>query len=204
MSGKQHSCIGTVAAIILGVGFTVGKSGAINILTVLLFVIGALVGSLIVDIDSKKSKASQQFTRIVTIIFWVFLIFVIYQKYLSNNALINGAMNFTGIKSLFDKIVILFLIIAKTYIKSGFALMILCVLTTLGKMSPHRQFTHKWFGTSLFCITAYFAFESRLAVGFILGYILHIIADKTTPAGIDFFDFKLPLQNRRGKLDFHF
>ena len=110
MSGKQHSCIGTVAATILGVGFTVGQSGAINILTVLLFVIGALVGSLIVDIDSKKSKASKQFTRIVTIIFWVFLVFVVYQKYLSNNALINGAMNYTGIKSLLDKIAILFLI----------------------------------------------------------------------------------------------
>ena len=56
MSGKQHSCIGIVSAIILGMGFTVGKTGAVNILTVLLFVIGALVGSLIVDIDSKKSN----------------------------------------------------------------------------------------------------------------------------------------------------
>ena len=204
MSGKQHSCIGMISAIILGIGFTVGKTGAVDILTVLVFVIGALVGSLIVDIDSKRSKASQQFTRIVTIIFWVFLVFVVYEKYLSNNTLISGTLSFTGIKSLFDKIVILFLIIAEKYIKSGFALMILCVLTTLGKMSPHRQFTHKWFGTALFCITAYLAFENKLAVGFILGYILHIIADKTTPAGIDFFDFKLPLQNRRGKLDFHF
>lgn len=204
MSGKQHSCIGIVLAIILGMGFTVGKTGAVNILTVLLFVIGALVGSLIVDIDSKKSKASQQFTRVVTMVFWAFLVFVIYQKYLSNNSMINGAMNFTGVKNLFDKIVVLFFIIARTYIKSGVALMFLCILTTLGKMSPHRQFTHKWFGTSLFCITAYFAFENRLAVGFILGYILHIIADKTTPAGIDFLDFKLPLQNRKGKLDFHF
>ena len=42
--------------------------------------------------------------------------------------------------------------------------MILCVLTTLGEMSPHRQFTHKWFGTSLFCITAYFAFENKIAI----------------------------------------
>ena len=113
MSGKQHSCIGIVSAIILGMGFTVGKTGAVNILTVLLFVIGALVGSLIVDIDSKKSKASQQFTRVVTMVFWAFLVFVIYQKYLSNNSMINGAMNFTGVKNLFDKIVVLFFIIAR-------------------------------------------------------------------------------------------
>lgn len=204
MTGKQHSIIGILAGFILGVGFAMGKSQMIEFKIIIPIVIGALIGSLIVDIDSKKSKASQQFTRVITILVWILLIFVIYQKYLSSNSLIKGVVGNGGIQYYFDKIRFLFAIAISKYIKSGFACTILCILTTLGKLSPHRQFTHKWFGTMLFCITAYFCFEKILAVGFILGYILHILADKTTPAGVKFLDFKLPLQNRRGKLDFHF
>lgn len=204
MTGKQHSIIGILAGLILGVGYAMGKSQVVEFKIIIPIVIGAFIGSLIVDIDSKKSKASQQFTRIITILSWILLIFVIYQKYLSNNSLIQGVVGHDGVKYYFDKIRVIFAIAMSKYVKSGLAFTVLCILTTLGKLSPHRQFTHKWFGTTLFCVTAYFCFEKSLATGFILGYILHILADKTTPAGIKFFDFKLPLQNRRGKLDFHF
>ncbi len=204
MTGKQHSIIGILAGLILGFGYAMGKSQFVEFKIVVPIVIGALIGSLIVDIDSKKSKASQQFTRIITILIWIFLIFVIYQKYLASNSLIKGVVGSGGIQYYFDKIRVLFVIAVSKYIKDGFAFTVLCILTTLGKLSPHRQFTHKFFGTALFCVTAYFCFEQNLAAGFILGYILHILADKTTPAGLRFLDFKLPLQNRRGKLDFHF
>ena len=75
------------------------------------------------------------------------------------------------------------------------------ILTILGKLSPHRMFTHKWLGLLLFCLSTYLMGNEFLAVGFTMGYILHIIADRITKNGkyLNFFQFKLPLKNSRNK-----
>lgn len=184
MSGKTHSFIGIVVAIILWIGYTMGISGVIKLEILAPIMIGSLIGSLIVDIDCKRSKASQIFTGVVTILIWIILFFVMCYKY--------AILDFDFIKPVIEKIII--------YSESKKGLVIFCILVTLGKLSPHRQFTHKWFGTMLFSFVAIITFNRFVSVGFILGYISHILADKLTPAGVKFLEFKLPLVDRRGKI----
>ena len=82
-----------------------------------------------------------------------------------------------------------------------FAAIIFCVLTILGKLSPHRMFTHKWLGTLAFCSCVYFIGDTYLALGFSMGYILHIVCDRFSPRGknLRFFEFKLPCKNSKNK-----
>ena len=85
--------------------------------------------------------------------------------------------------------------------KNYFAAIIFCVLTILGKLSPHRMFTHKWLGTLAFCSCVYFIGDTYLALGFSMGYILHIVCDRFSPRGknLRFFEFKLPCKNSKNK-----
>lgn len=50
-------------------------------------------------------------------------------------------------------------------------------------LSPHRMFTHKWLGTLAFCSCVYFIGDTYLALGFSMGYILHIVCDRFSPRG---------------------
>lgn len=189
MSGKQHSTIGVIVAVILCAVLTVIGSNKLSVDDSFLLVIGSFIGSLIVDVDSVKSKFAQKFTKVVTIAVWSFLAITLVDKYL-----------LAGVSSQS------FSIISKglNMIDNRFWLLCLCIVTTLGKMSPHRQFTHKWFGASLFCVFAYLSFDKIFAFGFILGLVLHLLADKTTKAGLHILNFKLPLQNSNGNFDAHF
>ena len=76
-----------------------------------------------------------------------------------------------------------------------------CITTVLGKLSPHRMFTHKWLGTVLFCYSVYLMGNRFLTIGFTMGYILHIVCDRFTPRGknLKFFEFKLPCKNSKNK-----
>ena len=71
----------------------------------------------------------------------------------------------------------------------------------IGKLSPHRMFTHKWLGTFLFCGCVYFIGNIYLTLGFTMGYILHIVCDRFSPRGknLKFFEFKLPCRNSKNK-----
>lgn len=184
MSGKTHSFIGMVVAIILWIGYTMGTSGIVKLDVLAPIMIGAIVGSLIVDIDCKRSKASKIFTAVITVVIWIIIFLVLSYKY--------KIVDLSFINAFIGKIMI--------YCKNKKALVAFALLITLGKLSPHRQFTHKWFGTMLFSITAIICFNKFIAVGFIVGYISHILADKLTPAGVKFLDFKLPLVDRKGKI----
>lgn len=188
MSGKIHGFIGLVVAIILWIGYTLGLSGVMKINILISMMIGSFVGSLIVDIDCKRSKASKVFSAIITILIWIIILIMLCEKY-----------------NIFDFPIMKFLEYKKLiYNRSGLGLISFAILITLGKLSPHRQFTHKWFGTLLFAITAIITFNKFVAVGFIVGYMSHILADKLTPAGVKFLEFKLPLCDRRGKFSIKF
>lgn len=75
------------------------------------------------------------------------------------------------------------------------------IAIVLGKLSPHRMFTHKWLGTLMFCGSVYLTGNIYLALGFSMGYILHIVCDRFSPRGknLKFFEFKLPCKNSKNK-----
>lgn len=187
MSGKVHCCIGLITISILSVSLAyLGLIGLDNKIVAYL-TIGAILGSFIVDIDSTRSKASQVFNRILTYCSVGFFIFYLTGEKLPSVTRIYSKINY---------------ILGSN--KAGLYLFIFLILIVLGHMSPHRGFTHKVLGTSCFLIMGYLVFNVYVFVGFMVGYVMHILADKLTPEGLKFFEIRFPFQNSKGKLDFHF
>ncbi len=179
MTGKQHMIIGTTASLTMS-AFLISSKSINSTLPVIALVGGSIIGSYMPDIDSDKSKASQTFNKAVTSLIIAFtLAYITGQalnfKNLANLLKING-QNLSGI-TLFS------------------------ILTILGKLSPHRMFTHKILGTSLFCLSVYLMGNLYITFGFIMGYVLHIVCDRFTKKGkyLKFFELKLPCKNSRNK-----
>lgn len=183
MTGKQHMTIGTFGATFLSIGFLTISGASINPVALGAVVAGAALGSYMPDIDSKKSKASQMFNKIL-----LGLIVAVMGS--------NVIAQMTGLTFLSD-----LMTNATGSLTSNIGLVLFAVLSIAGKLSPHRQFTHKWLGTLLFCVVSFIAFNYFFAIGFSLGYALHILADRTTKAGkhLDFFALRLPCQNSKGE-----
>lgn len=179
MSGKVHSVIGISTTIALLLVFIFIFKSDFSPINSLLMILGSFIGSLIVDIDSSKSKSSQMFNKILHHTIWVLIILTVIEKFFGYNIKFNIEFN-------------------------SWYLVTFGILTTLGKLSPHRQFTHKIFGTACFIFCAYKAFPISFFSGFTIGYALHIFADKFTKARLKFLEFRLPCQNSRGKFDYHF
>ena len=179
MSGKEHMTIGTSASIGLVIGLIGLGNVPINI-DMIILILGAITGSYMPDIDSHKSTASQIFNKVL-----MFLIIIVSLFYI-----LGIQFNTTYIYSI-NKI-----------LKLNYKGVILfSVLTILGKLSPHRMFTHKWLGTTAFCYSIHLMGNEYLSLGFTLGYVLHIIADRITKNGkyLKFFQFKLPMKNSKDK-----
>lgn len=209
MKGQIHAFIGGVTVLALGAGLTYMNGGVHSLqqgLTTGEFITEAVAGGAIagflVDVDSKKSKASQMVSRIAVGLCWLFLLAFISKRsevahLLSGHKQIAEGVATFSVKANYITGLIL------SYCKSSWALSLFCVLVTLGKLSPHRGFTHRILGIISFCVTAYFAFALPFAVGFIIGYIMHPLADKQTEDGLDIFKLRLPLQNSKGKVSIH-
>ena len=183
MSGKEHMALGTTCSIIFIFSLIFLGHSQFN-LGMIILVIGAVIGSYMPDIDSQKSKASQVFNKVLTI----FLIITIVFYYL-------------GIQFHLS-----FIKLAGTFIKLNTkGLIFFAILTVLGKLSPHRMFTHKIIGTLLFCTSVYIMGNEYLFSGFTLGYILHIVADRISRNGkyLKFFEIKLPCKNSKNKTTIH-
>ena len=178
MSGKEHMTIGTTAVIGMAVGLI--SVGNMNLnMNLLVLIAGGIIGSYMPDIDSHKSKAAQIFNKLLMFIIIMYSIFYCF-----------------GIKLNYDYVYL----IQRFINLDTKGLILFSLLTILGKLSPHRMFTHKWLGTLLFCYSIYLMNNKYLTLGFSMGYILHIIADRITRNGryLKFFEFKLPLKNSRG------
>lgn len=186
MSGKAHSIIGVVLTMVCLILPTTVKLFPVKPV-MWLCLLGALVGSLIVDICSKKSKAAQAYTKIAFIVLAGYVLFNIVGTY-AFKSLPSSAEVFKNVM----------------LSENGIRLIPFIVVVFLGKVSPHRQFTHKILGTTLMIGTAYFGFKYDFTVGFAIGYLAHIVADKTTKAGLKFFDLKLPMRTANGSYSFHF
>lgn len=179
MSGKEHMTIGTSASVGLVIGLI--SLGNINIsLNMIILIFGSIAGSYMPDIDSHKSTASQIFNKVLMFIIIIISFFYIF----------GIKFNTTYIYSI-NKILNL----------NSKGLILFSILTVLGKLSPHRMFTHKWLGTLAFCYSVSLMGNEYLSLGFTLGYLLHIIADRITKNGkyLRFFQFKLPLKNSKDK-----
>lgn len=179
MSGKEHMTIGTSASVGLIIGLITLGNIKIN-LDMLLLIFGGIAGSYMPDIDSHKSTASQIFNKIL--MFIIIIIALFFSLGIKFNTSYIHSLN--KILNLNHKGIILF-----------------SILTILGKLSPHRMFTHKWLGTLAFCYSTKLMGNDYLSLGFTLGYVLHIIADRVTKNGkyLKFFQFKLPLKNSKNK-----
>lgn len=179
MKGRQHVLIGTTATVATGISLVASGNNVMNVMPI---VIGGVIGSYIPDIDSHKSKASQVFNKL-------FVIAIV----------IASILYYLGITLDWEKLIV-FLGSSNTKMISIF---LFTILTVLGKLSPHRIFTHRWFGTILFFYSVYLMGNSYFTTGFITGYMLHIVADSMTKNGkyLKFFKFKLPCTNSKGKFD---
>lgn len=179
MRGKEHMIVGTTATATMGIGFLVTKTFDSAIYLVPL-ITGGFIGSYMPDIDSHNSKARQVFNKILT-----FFIISMVLGYILGIALsVNDILNFL-----------------QNNIRNYFGIIIFAITTILGKLSPHRMFTHKWLGTMMFCTSVYMIGNIYLALGFFMGYVLHIVCDRFSPRGknLKFFEFKLPCKNSKNK-----
>lgn len=180
MTGKQHITIGSGLGLVGSYAYLGGNLSPENLKTVVVpAVVGSALGAILVDIDSKKSKASQIFNKILLGI----ILSLVLGHYL-DLPLLDDIMVYT-----------------KEGILGNLALFVFLVNVVLGKLSGHRLYTHRWLGTLVFIVSFYLAFSPVVSVGFAVGYISHILADRTTPAGknLKFFKLQLPMTNSKGK-----
>ena len=179
MSGKEHMTIGTTA--VIGTSVSLIYVGNMNLsFNLITLIAGGVIGSYMPDIDSRKSKASQVFNKIIMILMV---------------ALVMGYS--FGLAVSVDDMVNIFKYTSENYV----GLVFFCANTVLGKLSPHRMFTHKILGTTSFCWSVFLIGNKYLALGFTTGYILHIVCDRFSPRGknLKFFEIKLPCRNSKNK-----
>ena len=200
-SGKTHAVIGVDASVIAGYALTMTnftgiesiQAAGIQISNTAKFmmpmVTGALLGSLIVDIDSKRSQASQAFAKVLTAVVISVIGLKLFMKY---------GIDYKGTTTLAGK----YLNMMLSYMTSSKGMLLFATITILGKLSPHRGFTHKWFGTFCFLMAGYLSMNRIMFVGFSIGYVLHLLADNfLTKEKIHFHRFRLPCQNANGKMN---
>lgn len=181
MKGREHLAIGITATSIMGLAIlNLDKDQNLNYFIPLIS--GSIIGSYLPDIDAEKSKASQIFNKVLVITLLLFAL--IYKMNITNNVME---------------------VLSSVIIQNKYSLYFI-ILITLGKLSPHRMFTHKWFGTMLFFYTIYNIGNIYLTLGFIMGYTLHIVGDRFSANGkhLNFFEFKLPCMNSKNKFSIKF
>lgn len=180
MNGKQHVKIGTTLGIAGTYWYLAGNFSPSNIATYAApIVIGTVIGAYDPDRDHKKAKAAQVFNKIVL----TAIVSVALASYIDIPVL-NKLLGF-----------------AKDSISGNIGMILFIGNFILGRLSPHRQYTHRILGTLVSCVTAYMAFEPYIAIGYIVGYLSHILADRLTADGkyLDFFRFQLPMTNSKGE-----
>jgi len=181
MKGREHLAIGITATSIMGLAIlNLDKDQNLNYFIPLIS--GGIIGSYLPDIDAEKSKASQIFNKVLVITLLLFAL--IYKMNITNRVME---------------------VLSRVIMQNRYSLYFI-ILITLGKLSPHRMFTHKWFGTMLFFYTIYNIGNIYLTLGFIMGYTLHIVGDRFSANGkhLNFFEFKLPCMNSKNKFSIKF
>jgi len=149
MTGKTHMAVG------VGTALTLLQTKDIKIIiggTVL-----ALIGSIIVDIDTEKSNGS----KLLREIFATLVIVLLLGVFLKIKYNVNTLGYITSNKSIMQMAPALFILLA---------------MVVLGKLSANRTFTHSLTGIVAFIVPIYMLVGS-LYIWFLIGYVAHIIAD---------------------------
>lgn len=149
MTGKTHMAVGVGAATIM---LTSNDIKSILGGTAL-----AVVGSLIVDIDTHKSEG---FTFLKNLFGFIIILTIL------------GLI----VKMKFNINIFNYITQNKELTKMFPALVILLILIVLGSKAPHRSFTHSIIGFILFTIPIYMMI-GELFKWFAIGYVAHILAD---------------------------
>lgn len=149
MTGKTHMAVGVGAATIM--------LQSNDIRSILGGTALAVVGSLIVDIDTHKSKG---FTFLKNLFGCTIILIIL------------GLI----VKIKFNINIFNYITQNKEITKMFPALVILLILIVLGAKTPHRSFTHSIIGFILFTIPIYMM-TGELFKWFSIGYIAHILAD---------------------------
>lgn len=152
MTGKTHMSIGVGTATLLmhtkDVKIIIGGT------------ILVLVGSLIVDIDCKKSKGS----KLLKELFASAIIITLLGVFLHSKSNVNILIYITGNKSLLQMVP---------------AVLLLTTMIIIGKFSSHRSFTHSIIGIMGFTAPIYML-VGTLYSWFLIGFMTHIFADILT------------------------
>ena len=149
MTGKTHMAVGVgVATLLLPANDAKTIIGGTTL---------ALIGSLIVDIDTDKSKGA------------------VLLKEAFGGAVILMILGVI-LKAKFNINVLNYISENKTITQMFPALAILVIVLTIGKFSSHRGFTHSLIGIVAYAVPVYMLVGS-LYIWFLIGYIAHILAD---------------------------
>lgn len=149
MTGKTHMAI--------GVGATTMLLPTNDIKTIISGTALAIVGSLIVDIDTAKSEGAVFLKKI----FGGSIIFLILGLILKVKYNVNVFNYITQNKEVIQMLP---------------ALIIFLVALVVGAISPHRSFTHSLIGLIAYSIPMYMMMGT-LYKWFAIGYVAHILAD---------------------------
>lgn len=149
MTGKTHMAIGA--------GVTTLVLPTNDIKTVIGGTILALIGSLIVDIDTDKSKGAIFLKEA----FGGIIVLIILGVILQAKSNINVLNYITGNKTINQILPVLIISV---------------VLLTIGKFSSHRGFTHSLIGIVAYTIPVYIL-SGSLYIWFLVAYIAHVVAD---------------------------
>ena len=180
MTGKQHVAIGTTIGFIGTYYYLGGNFSPSNVKDFALPIIaGSVLGSWAPDVDSKKSKGAQIVNNLILL-----AVLALSAAHYLNISILNKSVSYVT-----DTVV------------GNLGLLIFIVNVLLGRLSSHRQYTHRVIGTAIACVSAYMAFPTYIAVGYIIGYVSHILADRFTAAGkhLNFFRLQLPMFTSKGK-----
>lgn len=160
MTGKSHLIIGASTA--TAIGLTTNPS--ILPIAVPLSILGALI----VDLDTPKSKINTLLKKASMFII-PYLIFAI----LTNKINFQEMFRYKGLSSV------------------GFILFVVCIF--IAKKSKHRRFSHTFEGTGLFSLAS-LMISPAYCIWFIMGYASHILADSCTKSKIAFL---APISERK-------
>lgn len=170
MNGEVHMAVGTATA--TGMALVIPQMQASDTKMLGLGIGCAIIGALMPDIDANgESKIKKQFRKTLTLL-------------LCGLVLTFGYGYATGsLASIVNQLV---------HTQAVIGLIGFLVLSVIGYMSGHRQFTHWLLACVLFTFSWYIMFGKTLAIWFCLGYLSHILIDLLNKKPIKLF-FPLPL-----------
>lgn len=176
MMGKTHTAIGMASVVILSSDKIIENlNNIVPIITI------TSLASILPDIDKKGSTISNKINKLVfNILFYSSIaIYVIYKTKYFNNINISSTVNDIQVNSQFIV-----------------GLVLMTILIVYSKLTEHRSFTHSILGVILYSLSFALINKGMLHY-FIIGYIMHLVADFFTDKGIEI------LYPIRKKFNFH-